>query len=147
MRLTFEETHNFLYEPVLVAGVIEDMPYPLLPVILTNGRQSFSTYALLDTGADNCLFHGDFARNIGLVVEDGRWEPLGGIASDSQINSYVHTIDLTVGYSQTISCEVAFSDEISDELSDQLIGRETVFDALRFAIRQRVLKVHIGREP
>jgi hypothetical protein len=149
LRLTFAETHNFLSERVRWADVIEDRPYPEIPVVLANGSQSFSTIALLDTGADACLFHGDFARNIGLVVEEGRWEPLGGINPnpDSDIDTYVHTIDLTVGHSFTLRCEVAFSDEITNEPSDQLIGRHVVFDALRFAIRQRALKVYIGREP
>lgn len=147
MRLTFGETHNFLYEPVLVAGVIEDRPYPLIPVSLANGSRSFPTYALLDTGADTCLFSGDIARSIGLVVEEGRSETRGGIDPESQIDVYVHTIDLTVGDSYTLRCEVAFSDEIAKGPSDQLIGRDVVFDALRFAIRQRALKVYIGREP
>ena len=146
MRLTFGETHNFLYEPVLVAGVIEDKPYPLIPVSLANGSRTFPTYALLDTGADTCLFHGDFARSIGLVVEEGRYEPIGGIDPESQIDAYVHTIDLTIGDSYTLRCEVAFSDEIEKGPSDQLIGRAAVFDALRFAVRQGALKVHIGRE-
>ncbi len=147
MRLAFGETHNFLYEPVSVAGVIEDKPYPLIPVLLANGSRSFPTYALLDTGADTCLFHGDFARSIGLVVKEGRYEPIGSVELDSQIEAYVHTVDLTIGDSYTLRCEVAFSEEIETELSAQLIGREAVFDVLRFAIRQRALKVYIGREP
>lgn len=145
MRLTFEETHNFWYKPR--PDPLPPVPHPMLPVTLRNGARSFPTYALLDTGADDCLFHGDFARRIGLVVDRGRFEYRYGIDPASGIECYIHGIDLTIGNQYTLRCDVAFSDDISDDLFDQLIGRELVFDHLRFAVRQRFDKVYVGRKP
>lgn len=144
MRLNFDEEHAFW----LVPQRPPEPPSltPILPVKLTSGLRSVDTYAVLDSGADTCLFHADWARNIGIVVESGRWENRTGIDPRNPLVCYCHTIDLTVG-SQTVSCEVAFSDGLSPMIEDQLIGRQDVFDALRFALRQGVQKAYIGASP
>jgi hypothetical protein len=119
----------------------------MLPVVLRNGTHSVHTYALLDTGADTCLFHADFARRIRLRLKAGRKEQRGGIDPATRITCYCHVIDLTVGSMRSIRCEVAFSEDVSDDVLDQLVGRETVFDTFRFAVRQGVDFLYIGNKP
>lgn len=73
-------------------------------------------------------------------------EDIGGWSEGSKRPCYIHRIDLTVG-SMTIRCNVAFCEDMSEEMTDQLIGREVVFDRMRFALRQRVLKIYVGNVP
>jgi hypothetical protein len=140
MRLNFREQHPFLW-------LNSRMQYPMVPVQLIGRRgRTAKTYALLDSGADMTLFHGNWARAIGLDLESGRPENIGGWAPGTDRYCYCHRISLTIG-SITVRCEVAFCDDMSEEMNDQLIGREVVFDRMRFSIRQHVSALYIGNLP
>lgn len=141
MRLHFQEQHGFwTFNPA-------NPPYPMVPVRLIGpGGKGVKTFALLDSGADVCMFHGNWARRIGLKLRSGRKEIIKGIGSGSGSRFYFHRIGLIVG-SNMVRCDVAFSDDLGDELNDQLIGRETVFSSMRFALRQAISTTYIGKSP
>lgn len=142
MRLRFREEHAFLRLSFTCP------PYPIVPVTLTaSSGKSVSTYALVDTGADYTIFHAAWARKIGLRLKAGRKSSMGGIDPSSRLICYYHRIRLMVGYKNTVRCDVAFSEEIDNDLDDQLIGRDVVFDRMRFAFRQRIGKFYIGDVP
>lgn len=141
MRLHFQEQHGFW------TFDIAKPPYPMLPVRLIGPKgKSVDTFALLDSGADVSIFHGNWARKIGLKLTSGRKEAIKGIGSGQAILFYFHRIGLIVG-SNMVRCDVAFSDNLGDELNDQLIGREVVFSKMRFALRQAVSMAYIGKSP
>lgn len=74
MRLHFEEEHAFWNFPNL------RLPQPILPVTLIGQRgRSINAFALLDTGADVSVFNAEWATRIGLDLQSGRLEHLGGI--------------------------------------------------------------------
>ncbi len=141
MRIHFQEQHAFWnsINPSI-------SPYPMLPVRLIGPKgKSVDTFALLDSGADVSMFHGDWARKIGLKVKSGRKGNIGGIGAGGGLY-YFHRIFLQVG-SNTVKCDVAFSDGHGDQPTDQLIGREVVFSSMRFALRQAISTTYIGKSP
>jgi hypothetical protein len=118
----------------------------MIPVRLFGHRgKSVDTYALLDSGADYCIFHANWARKIGLDLYTGRKEPIHGIIQTSQEYAYFHRIDIMVG-SVKVRCDIAFSEDIGEEMNDQLIGRDVVFNQIRFAIRQKKLSIYSSPE-
>lgn len=141
MRLDFDEELPF--------RPIGSRFYPALRIHFysANGSRTTNTLALLDTGADTCVFHEKFATKIGLRLKDGFKERRGSIKPGSGIWVYCHRIRLRIGNGPIFPCEVAFSDEIDEGMTDQLIGRETVFDTLRFALLQGTNKLYVGWSP
>jgi len=137
VRLSFEESHPFLHNPY--------RSYPVVPIRLNNRGRVADTVAMIDTGADVCLFHSKWAQKVGLRLKAGRLDVIGGIEGGPGIECYVHRITLMVGYAgKKIRCEVAFSEEIGEDIEDQLIGREIVFDRMRFAFRQGQSTFYVG---
>jgi hypothetical protein len=119
----------------------------MVPVTLIGkGSRRAETFALVDSGADTTMLHARWLKKLGLVLEAGRQDTRGGIRKDESTKVYVHRIGLIVGNATLIRCEVAFSEEIGDEVTDQLIGREVVFDRLRFAFRQRIEMLYLNPE-
>lgn len=141
MKLDFQEKHDFW----TYGGPIS---YPMIRVrLIGHHGQIAETYALLDSGADYCLFHADWARRIGLDLYSGRPDCLGGIDPKSKTQVYYHRINLIIGESHKVRCDVGFSEDVGTEMEDQLIGRTGLFDKIRFAFRQRTLSAYSGREP
>ncbi len=140
-RLEFSEEHDFIgwYGP--------NIAYPLVPVTLFGPSGSVTFLALLDSGADDCIFHADYAAQVGLQVKAGRQEKRGGIVPDETTPVYVHEVDMSIGDHQArFRCEVAFSLVMPKQPTDQLIGREGVFDKLRIGFRLSKGKVYLGSE-
>ena len=136
MRLSFPERHA--YFPWRQAY------HPLLPVEFNVGLNSYPTLAILDSGADYSLFPASIAVDLGLNLTDGREDELFGIAGSALV--YFHRVSMTIGNSFRTDLDVAFSDETGDDYTDQLIGRDVIFDSLRFAFQQRKYSIHIGRD-
>lgn len=140
MRLDFPEEFPFFQmgmPPRLV---------PMLPVTLVGLKGlRVETYALLDSGADASLFHARWADKIGLDLYAGRFEELFGIDPGSPIQCFYHRVDVTVGLN-SFSCDIAFSEDIGDDISDNLLGREVLFDRFQFAFRQRIGTLYVGKD-
>lgn len=141
MRLQYE--HSFPFHDLNPPKP----PAPILPVRLTgrHGKHA-DTYALLDSGADGSLFHANWARRIGLDLYSGRLGTLEGIKPGEFMDCYIHRIHLTIG-SVNVRCDVGFCETMGLDIGEQLIGREVVFNTMRFGLRQRVRKVYVGRIP
>ena len=43
-----------------------------------------------------------------------------------------------------VRCDVVSSHDIGAELDQQLVGRQDVFDSMRFGLRQRVRRIYVG---
>ena len=140
MRLHFSEQHPFHSHP---SGAF----YPMVPVTLIGkGARRVDTFALVDSGADTTMLHARWLKRLGLAFQAGRQETRGGISKDNPVNVYVHRIGLIVGNSTLVRCDVDFSEEIGDDVTDQLVGREVVFNRLRFAFRQKVQMLYLSPE-
>ena len=140
MKLDFESIYPFWIE--------SDPPQPMIDVRLIGSRGRYAdTVALLDTGAEVSLFHAKWAKRIGLPLEAGRRVPVQGIGNEAKnVDGYAHEINLVIGH-VPVRCEVVFSEDVSDEPTEQLIGREGVFDAMRFGLRQKVGHLYVGSKP
>lgn len=138
MRLNFRDKHAFWAD--------HDPPYPMIAVSLVGQHNKIAhTYALVDSGADHCMFHAQWAKQIGLKLSAGRRDYLYGIDADSKHPVYFHRVDLII-CGMPIRCEVAFSRHMGTDWSDQLIGRSIIFDKIRFAFQQKHLVHYTGPE-
>lgn len=141
MRLSFAETHA-AYAPH------ENAPdAAILPVTL-RGKQGrvINTSALLDSGADTSMFHAKWLPRIGIDLRTGRPGKIGGVVSGSELDGYYHRISMAIGGMPSIRCDVFFSEDMPDDYCEQLIGRDTIFQRMRFGLRFGAGLTYVGRE-
>lgn len=122
--------------------------YPLLPVTLSTSRRNrVKLMALLDSGADECLFHARWAEDLGIDMKTGVLDTIGGIVPGTDIDIYYHEVYLAIGAGPPLKCKLAFSYEVNEDATDQLIGREFIFDQTRFALRQGIGSLFVTHAP
>jgi hypothetical protein len=69
----------------------------IIKVTLQVGTKHFISEAMVDSGADFCFFDAQFAKILGLELKNGKKEILSGIVNGSQMDYYLHDIDLIIG--------------------------------------------------
>lgn len=121
-RIDFE--HEFQYR------YFGNLFLPALEVTLIGPVDEDELLAIVDTGATFCLFNGVRAAAIGLELSAGRLENLAGLAGG--LLARIHAVTLEIaGY--RFDCEVAFSEQ---EIERELLGRQTLFNQVRFGFRE-----------
>lgn len=69
---------------------------PVVPIKVKNGARSVGYEVLVDSGADICIFDGDIGDILGLDVESGERQSVGGIAGQSALY-YLHDVVIEIG--------------------------------------------------
>ncbi len=69
---------------------------PVIPIKIQSGGHSVSYEVLVDSGADICIFDGGIGDILGLNVEGGERQSVGGIAGQSA-SYYLHDVEIEVG--------------------------------------------------
>ena len=86
---------------------------PVLNISIIAGDKSSKRFeAVVDSGSALCLFHAEIGRALGLEIEDGERDTLGGVVDGSVSDVYYHKIKLRV-ISETISITAGFSEDLS----------------------------------
>jgi len=106
--------------------------FPALDVTLIGPQGEEDLIAIIDTGARYCLFSGLRAVGVGLDLEAGRRELLGGLAGT--LTAWIHQVELEI-LGARFQCEVAFSDQ---HIPRELLGRHTLFDQIRIGFREGI---------
>lgn len=99
--------------------------FPMIPVSVGYGRKRWDIYALLDSGASIFLFTRELGEKIGLDIEKGIKDDLGGIGNGMVV--YKHKINLKVR-NKIFKIEAAFSKERFFDIN--IIGRKDVFNKM-----------------
>ncbi len=69
---------------------------PVIPVSIEHQSRSISYEVLVDSGADFCIFDAQIGELLGIDVESGVVQKVGGITGDVQLY-FLHTVTLRVG--------------------------------------------------
>jgi hypothetical protein len=80
--------------------------------------------AFVDSGSPYCYFHASVGRAIGIKIESGIKDTLGGIVQGPVSDVFFHDIGLYVG-ADIVKIRAAFSDQLS---TAGILGRTGFFD-------------------
>jgi hypothetical protein len=101
---------------------------PLLSVRLSNSAKHSPPTSLfeafVDSGSPYCYFHASIGKAIGIKVESGIKDSLGGIVKGSLSDVFFHDVTLYVG-ADIVKIKAAFSDGLSVA---GILGRTGFFD-------------------
>ena len=84
--------------------------------------------AIVDSGSDVCLFSADFLPIVGLKLEDGEEDAIGGIGKNISIPVFFHRITILVADNWRIEVPAGFSKELR---VGAILGRLGFFDSFR----------------
>lgn len=88
---------------------------------------------LVDSGADLCLFPSKIGEILGIEVDRGRKERIGGIA-ETPIIAYVHSVRLIVRGLSGVDVEVGFTE--SRGVRTGILGQNGFFDKYRITFQR-----------
>jgi len=99
---------------------------PILSVQISfESKKTSSFEALVDSGASITMFHGDFARAIGIIdITTGQRSTMTGAVAGAEMYIYAHEVQLIIG-SDKISITAFFSDDLPIA---GLLGRNGFFE-------------------
>ena len=69
---------------------------PVIPIRVKNGDHAVRYEVLVDSGADICIFDGGIGDILGIDVESGERQTVGGIAGQAAAY-YLHDVEIEVG--------------------------------------------------
>src|SRR3990167_7723606 len=69
---------------------------PVIPIKIMYGDNAVRYEVLVDSGADICIFDGGIGDILGIDVESGERQSVGGIAGQSAAY-YLHDVEIEVG--------------------------------------------------
>lgn len=106
---------------------------PYIPIRILHGNNFQDLMCLVDSGADLCLFSSKIGEILGIDVNSGRREQIGGIA-EAPIAAYVHTVRLIVRGLGGVDVEAGFTE--SRGIRTGLLGQIGFFDRYRITFQR-----------
>jgi len=105
---------SFYYVPDISKDNITGKPVeilrPKIPIRLSMNHKMFPQVieCLFDTGSDRNLFPAEVSKYLGIKVEKGKPQKIGGIGNSGPIDAYTHKVKIFVG-SYAFDTEIDFS--------------------------------------
>lgn len=112
--------------------------FPVIPLRLHFKKTAIDSSALIDSGASVSIFKEEIAKELGLVLTQGRKISLGGVGG--KIKGYLHLIRLEIAQNKFL-CPVVFSQEYRVSLN--LLGREAFFDQFTIVFEEKKKQVRL----
>ena len=98
---------------------------PILNVAIIVGHATSKRFeAVVDSGSPVCLFHAQIGKQLGLKIESGKHDVLGGVVGGSKGDVYYHEIKLKV-MADIIMITGGFSEQLSVAA---ILGRHGFFE-------------------
>ncbi len=109
---------------------------PVIPILIRNPYNNHAVHyeALVDSGSDRCIFPSEIGELIGIDIEAGDREYVGGVVAGERQPMYLHPVEITPGsYSQgrIMHLMAAFMPDLATN-GHGLLGQKGFFDALAF---------------
>ncbi len=98
---------------------------PYIPIRILHGDKFQDLMCLVDSGADLCLFPAKIGELIGIDLESGKKEQIGGIA-ETPIVAYIHSVRLIVRGLSGVDVEAGFTE--SRGIRAGILGQRGFFD-------------------
>lgn len=106
---------------------------PYIPIRILHGDKFQDLRCLVDSGADLCLFPAKIAELIGIDIESGKEEQIGGIA-ETPIVAYIHSVRLIVRGLSGVDVEAGFTE--SRGIRTGILGQTGFFDKYRITFQR-----------
>jgi hypothetical protein len=109
---------------------------PVIPVLIRNPRnnQAVDYEALVDSGSDRCIFPCQIGELIGIDIEAGQRQYVGGVVAGERRAIYLHPVEITPGgywQARILHLMAAFMPDLADN-GHGLLGQQGFFDVLAF---------------
>lgn len=112
--------------------------YPIINFGIDYKNLLAQTSALIDSGATTSIFREDVARQLNLIIEQGKPILLGGVGG--RIKGYIHRLKLKIA-GKILLAPVVFSYEYTVSLN--LLGRSVIFQNFKITFDEKNLKVKL----
>ena len=102
---------------------------PIVLIEVKYGNKFVKYHALIDSGADFCLFHPQIADVLGININDGQREEVGGITHGEIQSYYKHDVEIVIG-GWPYKTQVGFMPTLSRS-GFGLLGQNGFFDLFK----------------
>lgn len=117
---------------------------PYIQVRILHGNKFQDLICLVDSGADLCLFPAKIGEILGIDVQSGRREEIGGIA-EIPIAAYIHSVRVIVRGLSGVDVEAGFTE--SRGVRAGILGQVGFFDKYRITFERYKNWVDIADRP
>jgi hypothetical protein len=107
---------------------------PYVPIRLLYGQRFQDMICLVDSGADLCLFPSKIGEILGIDIEGGTKEEIGGI-SEFPILAYIHSVRLIVRGLSGVDVQAGFTE--SRGIRAGILGQIDFFDKYRITFQRK----------
>ncbi|PIR80644.1 hypothetical protein COU24_02895 [Candidatus Kuenenbacteria bacterium CG10_big_fil_rev_8_21_14_0_10_39_14] len=97
--------------------------FPIIPLVLSRGRQVKIAEALVDSGTNISVFNSALAEELGIKIESG--EKIVLSSANSHMIGYLHKVKTRLGKAQ-LNLPIIFTKELTSSFN--LLGREGFFN-------------------
>lgn len=106
---------------------------PYIPIRIVHDNKFQDLMCLVDSGADLCLFPAKIGELIGIDIESGKKEQIGGIA-ENPIVAYIHSVRLIVRGLSGVDVEAGFTE--SKGIRAGILGQVGFFDKYKITFER-----------
>ena len=100
---------------------------PIVRIVVSRNNREVPYYALIDSGADMNLMHAELAPLLGIELEAGERQEIGGIVDGERSAIYIHSVTLQIDDQQHENVRVGFMPSLS-KTGHGLLGQYGFFD-------------------
>ena len=111
---------------------------PVIPIEIIYKNNSIHYEVLVDSGADFCIFDSQIGQLLGIDIQSGKKQEVGGITGTKE-NYYVHSVNIKVG-GWSYPIEAGFLPNIA-KIGYGVVGQKGFFDI--FVVKFDLLKEEI----
>ena len=112
---------------------------PVIPIKIKNKDRFVNYEVLIDSGADLCIFDAEIGEVIGIDIEKGKREIVGGIAGQTA-EYFIHPVEIEVG-GWPHKIEAGFLRRVAGGFNYGVAGQRGFFD--KFIVKFDFLKEEI----
>jgi hypothetical protein len=112
---------------------------PVIPIKVRHAERSVSYEVLVDSGADLCIFDAEIGALIGIDIEKGEKNRVGGIAGQTA-EYYIHPVKIEVG-GWPYNIRAGFLPRVAGGCNYGVVGQRGFFDL--FIVRFDLLKEEV----
>lgn len=112
---------------------------PVIPVKVKSEGTSINYEVLVDSGADLCIFDAEVGEALGIDIEKGKSELVGGIAGQTA-RYFIHPIELEVG-GWSYEIDAGFLPRVAGGFNYGVVGQTGFFNI--FIVKFDLLKEEI----
>ena len=117
---------------------------PVIPIKIRYGDNAVRYEVLVDSGADICIFDGGIGDILGIDVESGERQSVGGIAGQSA-SYYLHEVEIEVG-GWSYKIKAGFLRNVAGGFNYGVVGQNGFFEHFVVKFDMQKAEVELKRK-